>query len=274
MKLTRDKIRAQRRAALDTAKKIRLEPKLAADMRRMFKSIVKDFKNSYPENQETITPYHYLSDATAILRTHYRKVTKAFKSSLRDEIHAKPSNDTKAKKVDPIDKKLEAKLSGYIIEHSDKQAKIIIKTTHDQLEREVQKAVSAAAQTGNPIDSTAIAKYVADKYLNQINGRSTTIAMTETQSMAEKTKDMEMEEVNDDDTPEDEGGYAGRNFSRMWVAILDERTRDWHAEADGQEVGVNEPFIVNGEELDYPGDPNGSDDNIINCRCASIPVED
>lgn len=57
---------------------------------------------------------------------------------------------------------------------------------------------------------------------------------------------------------------------KTWVAYLDDRTRDAHAEADGQQVGFDEPFEVDGEELDYPGDPAGSAENVINCRCAVV----
>jgi len=63
---------------------------------------------------------------------------------------------------------------------------------------------------------------------------------------------------------------AGGKWKKVWLTALDERTREWHAEADGQKVDLDQPFIVNGEALDYPGDPNGSPENIINCRCTVI----
>lgn len=59
----------------------------------------------------------------------------------------------------------------------------------------------------------------------------------------------------------------GYEIVKEWVAVVDSRTRDAHKKADGQRVPINEPFIVNGEKLMYPGDPNGSAENIINCRC-------
>lgn len=37
-------------------------------------------------------------------------------------------------------------------------------------------------------------------------------------------------------------------------------------------IPVDEPFIVAGEELMYPGDASGSARNVINCHCVSIPV--
>ncbi len=56
---------------------------------------------------------------------------------------------------------------------------------------------------------------------------------------------------------------AGQEF----IATRDERTRDDHSEADGQIVAMGQPFDVGGESLLYPGDPAGSPENVINCRC-------
>lgn len=61
---------------------------------------------------------------------------------------------------------------------------------------------------------------------------------------------------------------------KTWLATMDDRTRDAHADADGQQVPFDEPFDVDGEELDYPGDPAGSAENTINCRCACVYDED
>ena len=59
----------------------------------------------------------------------------------------------------------------------------------------------------------------------------------------------------------------GYKVVKQWVAVSDNRTRDAHKHADGQMVEMNEAFKVGGEKLMYPGDPNGSPENIINCRC-------
>lgn len=55
---------------------------------------------------------------------------------------------------------------------------------------------------------------------------------------------------------------------KVWLASGGERTREDHADANGQMVSLNSPFNVGGESLEYPGDPNGSAENTINCRCA------
>lgn len=62
----------------------------------------------------------------------------------------------------------------------------------------------------------------------------------------------------------------GIEMERQWVATLDSRTRHDHAMADGQTVGVDEPFIVGGYKLMYPGDPSGEPSEIYNCRCTQI----
>lgn len=62
-------------------------------------------------------------------------------------------------------------------------------------------------------------------------------------------------------------------LDKEWLTAQDDRVRDWHAEADGQRVPYGEPFDVGGEALQYPGDPAGSAENVINCRCVVLYPE-
>lgn len=65
--------------------------------------------------------------------------------------------------------------------------------------------------------------------------------------------------------------FAGReDVTKTWLATNDDRTRETHAEADGQEVPLNEYFDVGGAPLMYPGDPDGPDEEVINCRCTQV----
>jgi uncharacterized protein with gpF-like domain len=61
---------------------------------------------------------------------------------------------------------------------------------------------------------------------------------------------------------------TGLDLRKEWVSADDERTRESHAEANGQIVGMNDAFDVGGEALMFPGDPEGSPENTINCRCS------
>ena len=59
----------------------------------------------------------------------------------------------------------------------------------------------------------------------------------------------------------------GASVVKQWDSTLDGRTRPSHQAVDGEIVGVNEPFS-NG--LMYPGDPNGSASEVVNCRCCLL----
>lgn len=62
-------------------------------------------------------------------------------------------------------------------------------------------------------------------------------------------------------------GFTDLECQKRWLATEDERTRLWHLQAEGQTVGLHQAFEVGGEYLQFPGDPNGRADNVINCRC-------
>lgn len=65
---------------------------------------------------------------------------------------------------------------------------------------------------------------------------------------------------------------TGKVKGSTWSSALSEATRDAHWSADGQTVALNKKFRVGGEQLRYPGDPDGSAGNIINCVCTTFPV--
>lgn len=56
-----------------------------------------------------------------------------------------------------------------------------------------------------------------------------------------------------------------------WLATNDGRTRQAHAQ-EIKRVKIDEPFLVGGEKLMYPGDPSGSAENVCQCRCVVLPV--
>jgi len=73
------------------------------------------------------------------------------------------------------------------------------------------------------------------------------------------------------------GGLAGYKQNenielKGWLCSFVPASRDEHMSADGQEVPLDDAFIVGGEQLDYPGDHAGSAGNVINCLCTTYPV--
>lgn len=62
----------------------------------------------------------------------------------------------------------------------------------------------------------------------------------------------------------------GIKMKKVWLATLDERTRKSHADADGQEVEIDDVFEVGESKLMFPADPNGDPAEVYNCRCTMI----
>lgn len=60
---------------------------------------------------------------------------------------------------------------------------------------------------------------------------------------------------------------------KVWIATEDARTRPEHALADGQRVGLDEPFMIGGFPAQFPGDPMLPASLSINCRCGLALVD-
>ena len=67
-------------------------------------------------------------------------------------------------------------------------------------------------------------------------------------------------------------------LEKFWIATAGKRTRDWHAQAGNdyprdKSIPVDEPFIVDGENMMFPGDASSaSGHNLYNCRCTMASV--
>ena len=107
---------------------------------------------------------------------------------------------------------------------------------------------------------------------NRMRTRFVTVAATETQFSAEVTKRTKAELAAGIEPSIVSRTNRTIDATKEWVSIGDHRVRGAHLAADGQVVSITEPFIVGGEQLMSPGDPDlgASVGNIVNCRCASI----
>lgn len=128
---------------------------------------------------------------------------------------------------------------------------MIAERIYGNTERDLKAILSRSFSEGLTIPETA--KEIEEYFDFCDRVRSMRIARTETISALNYGQHTAMQE----------GGVT----YKIWITALDERVREWHAEAHGQRVLVNQPFTVGGESLMYPGDKTGSPSNIINCRC-------
>lgn len=136
-------------------------------------------------------------------------------------------------------------------------------TTFEQAMALINKAVADAVTEGLGTAATAalIRRRMAQQAVVVSSFRARMIARTEAHTAANAAT-------------HEAAIASGVVTQQEWVSSADERTRLDHADSNGQTVGIREKFNVGGELLEYPGDPNGSAENIINCRCAAVHVVD
>lgn len=120
----------------------------------------------------------------------------------------------------------------------------ITETTFEQLQRQLQESIDLGEgrnQLVSRIDSL---------YERISAGRAKTIARTEVVGVTQNAK---FEVYKQAALP-----------IKIWITVGDGKVRDSHSSIDEQERPVNDTFS-NG--LRFPGDPQGSAGEVINCRC-------
>lgn len=121
----------------------------------------------------------------------------------------------------------------------------------DTTYRAIQDALAAGIGEGESIpELSARIKAVFDV---ATSSRATTIARTEVVSAFNGSAMLTASSYGAD-------VVAGQE----WIATNDARTRDEHAQRDGEIVGIGEMFSGG---LAYPGDPSGDPADTVNCRC-------
>ena len=257
--------------------KLELEREFIPEIKKYFRKQAKVIKEKSP-NIITIEPY---------LETHYKKVAEKLIGKKIKQIN----NDEIVKRL------IQTKVK--------KQAGIIDGATNEEIELSVNLARQQLQEEGDYTPTQTILYMVAAKiFLNRMQGRIQGIATTETQGMYEALRfelnNEYKKELTDvivegninraeeiADITESYTNYEiaetlkkprtdnRRAFAlialamKMWVTMGDLKVRAWHVAAHGQTVAVIMAFVVMGEMLMYPGDPNGSAKNIVNCRCVT-----
>lgn len=59
--------------------------------------------------------------------------------------------------------------------------------------------------------------------------------------------------------------------TKIWLCSFVPDSREAHMAADSQEVALDDHFTVDGQAMDYPGDPAGDAGNVCNCLCTTGP---
>jgi len=144
------------------------------------------------------------------------------------------------------------RITDFIEKYGAELIKDINETTREELKKELMEGIENGESIAQLSDRVSKVFKHAKEY------RAERIARTETIRAANF------------------GAYAGYKQGNVeqkrWLATMDERVRDAHADADMQVRDIDDYFDVGGEKLMYPGDFNGSAGNVINCRCTIEPL--
>ncbi len=270
MALTKEQFnKLAKQAANDYAKKLKLEPALNKQVNSLFNQIVKDYDEHYSKHGAAIDLSSYQKELEKILNDHGIKTASTFSNNLRDIIGNPDNNNV-------IQRKLDANIKGYSAQRSHLMSHKIMDTTRDNMEKATKDAEIEAALADTEMSNAEIAKSATNTLKNRLINRSPIIATTETQSTAEMGKWLEYTTMVAMDAVVNSESIKEMTQKKVWITMLDDHTREAHAEADAQEVDVNDPFEVDGEELMIPGDDSlgASEGNLINCRCSSEFVID
>jgi len=237
--------------AEDTANYTRLSDGLARDLRSVFLRIANDFEATMIATRQIININDYELDIVSTLRDHYIKTSRIYKNSLRSLQKAE---------TDELAAEIDVRISQYINDHTKKQARFITDTIEEAIRKDLINTAIESAIQGERLTNGEVAKIAKDKFKEKIPARAEVIANTEITNIAGASKYAEASVINE---------KTEVKIVKTWITELDERARIDHILADGQTVGIDEPFIVGGEALNFPGDTSlgASIGNIINCRC-------
>lgn len=135
-------------------------------------------------------------------------------------------------------------------------------TTLEQSRNMIAQVTAEAVEKG--LDESQTASLI-QRRVGEIGGdlsrlRSRVISRTESHAASNASQQMAAKS-------------SGLKMQKEWIASGSERTRSTHAKANGQTVGIDEPFTISKQDggvdlMQQPGDSSASAENVINCRCA------
>jgi hypothetical protein len=249
----------QQQRAMDDALQVRLSARFERRLRTEIAKTMREVAADYEARGELAIPLAISEHSAGIRRTleaDYRLVAMHFGKRLLSEAKAYTGPDVIK---ESLTERLSYAVGSFIGRWVASKVTQINRTTENQIRRIIRGGIEeglSVAKIGSNIRTMAAPMSAL---------RANIIARTETHTAANFGAQQAAE-------------LTGLNMKREWVSAQDDRTRDTseadHVDADGQTVGMKEPFTVSGEKLMFPGDPSGSAANVINCRCAVVFIYD
>ena len=228
----------------------RLEVQLRADQGRARNAMIRKAATEYTKHGHP--PAHvfvaHRTRVKGVIEDHYRRTIPVFAGMALNQIK---SRRIEKKAAQTLNEWLTAR---WIEREALRKATMIADTDRDDVIGAIQSGIDAGLGTEE------IARNI--RKVSQLTPfRAATVARTETHAAATYGS---IESVREAERTLD------IKMNKEWLATKDDRTRPEHLAADGQQVAMDEKFIVGGEAMDRPGDTGASAANQINCRCAIL----
>jgi len=235
---------SERRAQIEILERIeaRFQPAIAREIARAMRIMARGFAETGvvpPLPNDHVMQMHYVLDRMALvsLRLMAGRILNAQRADSM-VIERKDFASTMAK--------LATRYIG--LEAYRRRITKISETTRGNIVAQVARGYDAG------LGQEGVAKLIREAVPEIARARSSLIARTETHGAA---------------------GYGaqgaavetGLELRKEWIAAEDERTRDSHAEINGDIIGLEDYFDVGGFSAQFPGDPSLPPEECINCRC-------
>ncbi|MEE9223036.1 MAG: hypothetical protein V3V40_06225 [Nitrosomonadaceae bacterium] len=275
-------------AAADLAEKLKLERQQIIELRRLFRDISLDMRAFVAETGSPPNASVYEDDLRGILAKQGRRVSTAFSGHIVGFLDEQPDDDpiiedlaliaaigglTAGALIDRMRNDVRRRNQAFISEQVTADTRIITVTNQREMDASVLSARAAILDGGDVPTNTEVARISSRDFQNRGFARSPTIAATFTQKIAEGVKDIERTTFFNarNGFPSVIANVPQIQEVEIWVTVGDENVRPTHVAVD---FSPKDDFgwSVGGEFLKFPGDPNGSPGNIINCRCSIQPV--
>lgn len=245
-----------RRARLDALRPMlvlrqRQERQLEARLARVIAATVAAAAARYPASLTALMRRQVRDLMTALEPSVIVSVTSAGKLSL-DRV---PKTAAQERLLIDSAARLDARMVAAARARAADKVTNIAETTRARIAGAIERGVARGDAPGQ------IQKAIREEVGGMTAARARTIARTETataMATGEAESIAHMEKVLD------------MPMTKTWAATSDDRTRETHADADGQTVKNSEQFKVGKAMLDFPHDPNGPPEEVINCRCACL----
>lgn len=250
-----------RRNEVSTQNRVRtaLERVLKKQMQNALNEMGKAATQAYKKGGElkALVATHEVEKYIAkLLQSSYARAITVSTARIQARLSGKSMETVLENKSDAEDLLTDEELTTIIRDYARANAAEKAKGIGETTRTRIQRAVAQGSKEG--LSTQEIAALIEEKTYGVINDyRAEMIARTETHAALqygsiEAARSTELIQT------------------KTWLSGSDPRTRDDHTEMDGQTVGIDEEFSGPCAGMQFPGDPNGPPEQVINCRCVLL----